>query len=178
MFKKIAVAFDESPAAARAFHSGLDLAKLTGAELTIVTVIEDLPAYISYVCAVAPDVPVLLKNQRQAFYSDLHSRARKTAEEAGVHVHSELIEGNEIEGLLQAIDRIHPDLLLIGLRREPGGLGRFLGGTAHKLALHAKCNILGIREQPFQPGDTPIDENDARATRRQEPGVTSQSFFG
>jgi nucleotide-binding universal stress UspA family protein len=145
MFKKIAVAYDESPAAARAFRSGLELAKLTGAELTIVTVIEDLPAYISYVSAVAPDVPVLLKSQRQAFYSDLHSRARKAAQEAGVNIHSELIEGNEIEEILQAIDTIHPDLLLIGLRRETGGLGRFLGGTAHQLALRADCHILGIR---------------------------------
>jgi Universal stress protein family len=33
MFKKIAVAFDESPAAGRAFRSGLDLAKLTGRKL-------------------------------------------------------------------------------------------------------------------------------------------------
>jgi nucleotide-binding universal stress UspA family protein len=91
MFKKIAVAFDESPAAGRAFRSGLDLAKLTGAEVTVVTVIEDLPPYISYVSAVAPDVPVLLKNQRHAFYSDLHSRAKKVAHEEGLHIHSQLI---------------------------------------------------------------------------------------
>jgi nucleotide-binding universal stress UspA family protein len=145
MFKKIAVAFDESPAAGRAFRSGLDLAKLTGAEVTVVTVVEDLPPYISYVSAVAPDVPVLLKSQRHAFYSDLHSRAKKAAQEAGVHIHSQLIEGNEIDGILQAIDTIHPDLLLIGLRRKGVGLGRYLGGTAHQLAMHADCNILGIR---------------------------------
>ncbi len=75
MFKKIAVAFDESPEARRAFRSALDLAKLAGAELTMITVIENLPSYISYVSAVAPDVPVLLKNQRHAFYADLHDKA-------------------------------------------------------------------------------------------------------
>jgi hypothetical protein len=57
----------------------------------VVTVIEDLPPYISYVSAVAPDVPVLLKNQRHAFYSDLHSRAKKAAHEEGLHIHSQLI---------------------------------------------------------------------------------------
>ncbi|MGO8719447.1 MAG: universal stress protein [Acidobacteriaceae bacterium] len=145
MFKKIAVAFDESPEARRAFRSALDLAKLAGAELTMITVIENLPSYISYVSAVAPDVPVLLKNQRHAFYADLHDKAKKTAEQVGVNVHSKTIEGNEIEGLLQLIDDICPDLLVIGLRREPAGFGGFMGGTAHRLALHAKCNILGIR---------------------------------
>ncbi len=49
MFKKIAVAFDESPEVARAFRSALELAKLDAVELTIVTVVENLPAYISYI---------------------------------------------------------------------------------------------------------------------------------
>lgn len=145
MFKKIAAAFDESPEAARAFRSALDLSKLVSAELTLITVIENLPSYISYVSAVAPDVPILLKNQRHAFYADLHSRAKKTAEQIGIHIHSKIIEGNEIKGLLQLIDDVCPDLLVIGLRGEPAGFGGFMGGTAHRLALHAKCNILGIR---------------------------------
>ena len=145
MFKKIAVAFDESPEAARAFRSALDLARLDSAELTVITVVEDLPAYISYVSAVAPDVPVLLANQRHAFYADLQRQARQTAEADGIHLRTELIEGQEIQGLLQVIDKVRPDLLIIGLRREPGGLSGFIGGTAHQLALHARCNILGIR---------------------------------
>ncbi|MHB1958283.1 MAG: universal stress protein [Acidobacteriaceae bacterium] len=145
MLKKIAVAFDESPEAARAFHSALELAKLAAAELTLITVVESLPAYISYVSAIAPDVPVLLKNERHAFYSDLHRKARQTAEQAGIAIHSKMSEGSEIDGLLQLINDVDPDLLVIGLRREPGGLSGYLGGTAHRLALHAKCNILGIR---------------------------------
>ncbi len=143
--KKIAIAFDESPEAARAFRSALELAKLDAAELTIVTVVENLPAYISYVSAVAPDVPVLPTNQRRAFYADLHRRAKDTAEREGIHLHAELVEGEEIEGLLQAIDQVRPELLVVGLRREPGGLSGFIGGTAHQLALRAQCNILGIR---------------------------------
>ena len=145
MFKKIAVAYDESPEAARAFHSALEFAKLTGSELTIITVIERLPAYVSYVSAVAPDVPQILQQEKQTFYAELHHKAREIAEQAGVSVKFATIEGNEIEGLLQLIDDVRPDLLVIGLRREPGGFSGFIGGTAHHLALHAKCNILGVR---------------------------------
>lgn len=145
MFKKIAVAYDESPEAARAFRSALELAKLTSSELTIITVIERLPAYVSYVSAAAPEVPQILQQEKQTFYAELHHKAREIAEQAGVRVRFATVEGNEIEGLLQLIDDVLPDLLVIGLRREPGGFSGFIGGTAHHLALHAKCNILGIR---------------------------------
>ena len=145
MFKKIAVAYDESTEAARAFRSALEIAKLTSSDLTIITVIERLPAYVSYVSAVAPDVPQILQQEKQTFYRDLHHKAREIAEQAGVSVSFATIEGNEIEGLLKLIDDVQPDLLVIGLRREPGGFSGFVGGTAHHLALHAKCNILGIR---------------------------------
>jgi len=50
-----------------------------------------------------------------------------------------------MKGLLHLADQLRPDLLVVGLRFEPGGLSQYLGGTAHKLALHANCNILGIR---------------------------------
>lgn len=145
MFKRIAVAFDESPEAGRAFRSALTLAQLTGAELYLITVIEGLPPYIGYVSAGMPEVPGLLKADRQAFYADLHSKARGVAEQAGVGVHSEFFEGDELKGLLHLAGRVQPDLLVVGLRFEPGGLSQYLGGTAHKLALHANCNILGIR---------------------------------
>jgi nucleotide-binding universal stress UspA family protein len=144
MFKKIAVAFDESPEAGRAFRSALDLAKLTGAELTLITVIEHLPAYISYVTAEAPDVPALLQEKRRAFYADLHRKAKETAQGVGINIHIKTIENSEIRGLLQLIDDCCPDLLVLGLRREQTGFSGF-AGTAHRLALHAKCDLLGIR---------------------------------
>jgi nucleotide-binding universal stress UspA family protein len=145
MYKRIAVAFDESPEAKRAFRSALDLAKLLGSELYLITVVEDLPPYIGYINAIAPDVPGMLKADRQAFYTDLHNKARSTAEQAGITIHSEFFEGDEMKGLLHLADQLRPDLLVIGFRFESGGLSQYLGGTAHKLALHASCNILGIR---------------------------------
>jgi nucleotide-binding universal stress UspA family protein len=90
-------------------------------------------------------VPGMLKADRQAFYTDLHEKAKSAAEKAGVTIHSEFFEGDEMKGLLHLANQLRPDLLVVGLRFEPGGLSQYLGGTAHKLALHASCNILGIR---------------------------------
>lgn len=145
MFKKIAVAFDESPEAQRALGSALDLAKLAGAAVSLITVVERLPAYVSYVSAVAPDVPLLLKTERRSFYTDLQARARVRAEQAGVPFDATIVEGEEIAALLEAVKEIRPDLLVVGLRHDPGGISRFLGGTVHQLALHTQCDVLGVR---------------------------------
>ena len=111
----------------------------------MITVIERLPAYVSYVSAVSPDVPQILQQEKQTFYAKLHLKARQAAQEAGVPLEVRTTESNEVEGLLQMIDEVLPDLVVIGLRREPGGLSGFIGGTAHRLALHARCDILGVR---------------------------------
>lgn len=145
MFKKIAVAFDESPEAQRAYLSALGLAKLAGASVSLITVVEKLPAYVSYVSAVAPDVPHLLKTERQSFYQDMQSRAKERAAQTGVPIDARLVEGDEIEALVQAVREIRPDLLVVGLRRDPGGISGLVGGTAHRLALHTECDVLGIR---------------------------------
>jgi nucleotide-binding universal stress UspA family protein len=144
MFKKIAVAFDESPEAGRAFHSALDLAKFSSAQIHLITVLENFPAYMSYVAALAPDVPVMLKNEKRNFYVDLQGKARAEADRAGVTIIPEIAEGNVEGELLRVIEEIKPDLLAIGLRHDHGAMGRLMGGTAHYMAVHAKCSLLGV----------------------------------
>ena len=145
MFERIAVAFDESPESRRAFKSALELAKQMNSELYLITVIENLPPYIGYASALGADVPRMLRADRQAFYEDLHREAKAEAEALDLSTRSEFFEGDEVKGLLNLAERIKPDLIVVGLRFEPGGLSQYLGGTAHKLALHSSCNILGVR---------------------------------
>jgi nucleotide-binding universal stress UspA family protein len=144
MFKKIAVAFDESPEAGRAFHSALNLAKFSSGVLYLITVLESFPAYMSYVAALSPEVPVLLKNEKRNFYTDLQGKARAEADRAGVSVIPEIAEGDVAGELLRVIEAIKPDLLVVGLCHNSGAVGRLMGGTAHYIAIHAKCNLLGV----------------------------------
>lgn len=48
MFRKIAVAYNESPEAKRALVSAIQLAKSLNADVQAVTVMADLPAYTAY----------------------------------------------------------------------------------------------------------------------------------
>ena len=143
MFKKIAVAFDESPESERAFRSALELAKFASAKLCLITVIEAFPSYIGYVTAAAPEVTRLLVDERRSFYEDLQKKAKLHAAEAGVSIRTELAEGSEVATIVSVVERVDPDLLVVGLHRHSSDLQIF-GGTVHQLAVHVKCSILGI----------------------------------
>ena len=143
MFKKIAVAFDESPEAERAFRTALELAKFASAELYIVTVIEEFPPYIGYVSATAPDVTRVLVDERRSFYEDLQNKAKLHAAEAGVSIRTELAQGSEVATIVSAVERVNPDILVVGLHQHATDM-RIFGGTVHQLALHVKCDILGV----------------------------------
>jgi|HubBroStandDraft_6_1064221.scaffolds.fasta_scaffold331153_2 nucleotide-binding universal stress UspA family protein len=143
MFKKIAVAFDESAEAERAFRRALELAKFAAAELCLITVIEAFPAYFGYVSAAAPDVTRVLVDERRSFYEDLQKRARLHAAEAGVTISTELAEGSEVATIVRAVERVNPDVLVVGLHHHATD-ARIFGGTAHQLAVQIKCDILGV----------------------------------
>jgi len=143
VYKKIAVAFDESAEAERAFRSAVELAKFVSAELCLITVIEAFPAYIGYVSASSPDVTRLLVDERRSFYEDLQKRAMLHAAEAGVPIRTELAEGSEVATIVSVVQSVNPDLLVVGLHRHASDLQIF-GGTVHQLALHVKCNVLGV----------------------------------
>ena len=71
MFKNIAVAFDESPEAARALNAALHLATALNTGVHVITVAEELRAYTAY--GVAGDRSILrtLGEDRSKFYADL-----------------------------------------------------------------------------------------------------------
>lgn len=48
MFKRITVAYNESPEAGRALASAIHLARTLGAELRALTIVEPPPAYTAY----------------------------------------------------------------------------------------------------------------------------------
>jgi nucleotide-binding universal stress UspA family protein len=144
VFKKIAIALDESVEAERAFRSALELATFFSAELIVITVIEAFPAYMGYVSAAAPDVTRILVDERRSFYEDLQSKAKLHGEEVGVLIQTELAEGSEVATIVSVVERVEPDLLVLGLHEHATDLQIF-GGTAHQLAQHVKCDIFGVR---------------------------------
>src|SRR5258705_4771866 len=102
MHKKMMVAYDESQEPTWALRRAIELAKLIGADLRLVTVCEPLPAYVGYADVAFPGSQRMLAEERQAFYSKLQDEAEARAAESGIGAEGVLAEGVEVEGIVNS----------------------------------------------------------------------------
>jgi len=130
MFNKILVAYDESPESGRALLTGIHLAKSLNAELKAVSVQENLPSYAGYIDAEVPGGTILLRQQ--------------AAEREGVNLTTELVEGDEVEAIVECMQRNQSDLLVLGLHRHSLLLSRMWNHTAYDLVQRLSASILGV----------------------------------
>lgn len=144
MFNKILVAYDESPESGRALLTGIHLAKSLNAELKAVSVQENLPPYAGYIDAEVPGGTILLRQQAADYYRDLQARAQQAAEREGVNLTTELVEGDEVEAIVECVQRNQSDLLVLGLRKHSLLLSRMWNHTAYDLVQRLSGSILGV----------------------------------
>jgi nucleotide-binding universal stress UspA family protein len=138
------VAYDESPEAKRALTHGIELAKLMGAELRLVTVCEPLPAYVAFADVGFPGSKRMLAEERENFYNTLQAEAKVRAAEGGIVADSVVVEGDEVKSIVDSITSWNADLLVIGRRQHTSPFTRMWGGTVHEIAERTRCNILGV----------------------------------
>lgn len=143
MYRKIVVALDESAEAKRALSAGIELARQLGAELRIVTVSEPLPAYAAFMDAEIPGARAKLLEERAAFYQELQRRGVEQAAAAGVHAGGTVVEGAEVQAIVDHLSACEADLLVIG-RRHHSPMSRLWGGTVHNIAERVCCSILAV----------------------------------
>jgi nucleotide-binding universal stress UspA family protein len=100
MFKKITVAYNESPEAERALASAIHLARTLSAELRALTIIEPPPAYTAFANAAGSSLPLILNQDRKALYERLQAEARRTANHEGIESQTHLLEGEEVDAII------------------------------------------------------------------------------
>jgi nucleotide-binding universal stress UspA family protein len=144
VYKRLMVAYDESPEAKRALTHAIELAKLMGAELRLVTVSEPLPAYVAYADVGFPGAKRMLADERQNFYNHLQEEAKVRAAEGGLAADGVIVEGDEVTSIVDSITSWNADLLVIGRRHHSSPLTWIWGGTVHEIAERTRCNILAV----------------------------------
>jgi nucleotide-binding universal stress UspA family protein len=143
MFRKIVVAYNESPESQRAFLSAIKLAKSLNAELETVTAMADLPAYTAFAGVADSSIVRVLEDDREKFYKKLLDQARVQAESYGIELRSHLTEGRQVEAIVDFLRREKADLLVIGLHQRDLHIAR-LWSTVYELAQDAPCSVLGV----------------------------------
>ncbi|MDG6994988.1 MAG: universal stress protein [Nitrososphaerota archaeon] len=140
---KILVAVDGSENAARAARVAATIASNSGAELTILYVI-DIPAVPSGETYVPFDeIEVRAREEADRFMPKLESAAK----EMGVKTRIEILEslGSLVRTITDYADREKIDLLVVGTRGMGGFKRLVLGSVASGLVQYAHCSVLVVR---------------------------------
>jgi nucleotide-binding universal stress UspA family protein len=158
--KPVMLATDGSPTAAKATASAIELARLLGTELVIVTVSD--VAYASYSAIGFAPIPLgELASLGQEEAAKITTEAAEHAEEAGIETRAVVLRGFPVEAICDAAERFAPQFLVIGSHGW-GAMKRALFGSVSTGVLHhAKCPVLVVRGVTEQ---TASAENGARET--------------
>ncbi|HZY92716.1 MAG TPA: universal stress protein [Thermoplasmata archaeon] len=137
MFDHILVPYDGSANSDHALSLAIELARRFESSLELVSV-----APLVVPLAGSPMAPPLSEEEARMFREVL-ARGRLKAEKAGLsHVATTFREGNVVEELLNHVDRVKPDLVVVGAR----GLSRFqrllMGSVSSALVSHLKVPVL------------------------------------
>ena len=143
MFSKIVVALNDLPESERALRTAIDLARSCSAELTMVSILGDLPAYSSFSAVLDPGAPAAMIEERTHRHKELHEKAMKIARELGIQAQGSVLAGKEVSAILNFLKEHNADLLVVGLHQHDFYLAR-LWSSIYDLAQEATCSVLGV----------------------------------
>lgn len=139
MFDKILLANDGSDGAARALSAAIQLARVHGAALHMISV-EEMPQF-----PVSVEEVVEEKLDADHRYEPIIARANAQAQAQGVELAAHVVPGHAVATIVDFIERERFDLLVVGYMGHSALYNRLIGGTTDRLVEHAPCNVLVIK---------------------------------
>lgn len=145
MFKRILVPFDGSTIAEKALEKAVDLAKLTGAELYLLTVYRHHSMLEASFSMVRPTDPGNLDAVLRDHAQGVVDHGKKVALAAGAeHVRAFIKPGQPARTIVAWAKEREIDLIVIGSRGLGSIEGYLLGSVSHKVTGLADCPVLVI----------------------------------
>ncbi len=145
MFTRIVVGTDGSETAAEAVRQAVDLARLAGAQLSIVSAYEPVsgrrlqdeqqgvPADVQHAVGPREDVNLTL------------DAAAAVARKEGLEVQTHPVEGNPAEAILKVAEETGADLIVVGNKGMTGARRFVLGSVPNNVSHHAPCSVIIVR---------------------------------
>jgi nucleotide-binding universal stress UspA family protein len=145
VFSRIVVGTDGSETAGEAVRQAVDLAKLAGATLSIVSAYEPVskrrlqseqegaPADVQYEIGPREDVNLVL------------DAAAASAKKEGLEVQTHPVEGEPAEAILNVAEETDADLIVVGNKGMTGARRFLLGSVPNNVSHHAPCSVIIVR---------------------------------
>ena len=145
MFTRIVVGTDGSETAAEAVRQAIDLAKISGAELSIVSAFApvssrrvkgeqlDAPADVQYEIGPREDVNLIL------------DAAAAEVRNEGIGVTTHPVEADPADAILNVAEETKADLIVVGNKGMTGARRYLLGSVPNNVSHHAPCSVMIVR---------------------------------
>lgn len=145
MFKRIVVGTDGSETAAQAVRQAVELARLSGAQLSLVSAYapipgrrvqgeqQEAPADVHYEIGPREDVNLIL------------DAAAAEAKKEGVEVQTHPVEGDPADAILNVAEEVKADLIVVGNKGMTGARRYLLGSVPNNVSHHAPCSVIIVR---------------------------------
>jgi nucleotide-binding universal stress UspA family protein len=145
LFSRIVVGTDGSETAAEAVRQATELAKLSGAELHVVSAYEPVPSQrLRQEQSEAPGDIQYEFNPREDVNLALDS-ATGAAKREGVDAHPYAREGDPADAILDVAEEIGADLIVVGNKGMTGARRFLLGSVPNKVSHHAPSSVIIVR---------------------------------
>jgi nucleotide-binding universal stress UspA family protein len=145
VFKRIVVGTDGSETAAEAVRQAVELAKLTGATLSLVSAYQpasgrrvqaeqaEAPADVQYEIGPREDVNLVL------------DAAAADAKKEGLEVQTHPVEADPADAILNVAEETKADLIVVGNKGMTGARRYLLGSVPNNVSHHAPCSVMIVR---------------------------------
>ena len=139
--KRILIATDGSEYTKEAVSTGLHLAKILGAEVTALYVI-DQTSFVSFpIDSSIVSVYSLLENEGKRAVEEV----KKEGEQSGVKVSTVVVEGSPTRKIVEMAADF--DLVVIGTLGRSALSKLFMGSVAERVTRYAPCPVLVVRSR-------------------------------
>jgi nucleotide-binding universal stress UspA family protein len=145
VFKRIVVGTDGSETAGQAVDQAIELARLSGATLSIVSAYQPAsgrrveaeqagaPSDVQYEIGPREDVNLVLET------------AAAKAKGEGIEVQIHPVEGDPADAILNVAEEIKGDLIVVGNKGMTGARRYLLGSVPNNVSHHAPCSVIIVR---------------------------------
>lgn len=145
MFTRIVVGTDGSETAGQAVKEAIDLAKLEGAQLDIVSAYAPVsdrrvkdeqsgaPADVQHEIGPREDVNLVL------------DAAAAAARKEGIEVQTHPVEADPADAILNVAEQTNADLIVVGNKGMTGARRYLLGSVPNNVSHHAPCSVIIVR---------------------------------
>ncbi len=144
MFTSILCPVDFSPHSERALSHALDLAALTGAHLTIVTVVDPFLAQASNAAGKGDALTAQTQEEIQNLLGRISTARGRLPEAPGIAV----LYGTAAEEILNQVTECSADLIVMGTQGLEGTKRLVFGSTTERVLRESRVPVLAVPAPP------------------------------